>query len=123
MRIAATLTALVFAAACAHADEAPPALAGDWTVDLSTDPATPYTKGMTLNLAPGGAVTGAFYNSVIEAGRWRMDRGRTCVSFRTTDGAGPYHSAACLVGDRVEGQTWAEHRAFLFNWNAVRTRP
>jgi hypothetical protein len=42
------------------------------------------------------------------------------VSFRTTDGVGPYHTAACLVGDRVEGQTWAEHRNFLFVWNAAR---
>ena len=54
------------------------------------------------------------------AGRWKTDRGRACVSFRTTDGAGPYHTAACLRGDRVEGQTWAEGRNFLFNWNAVK---
>jgi len=24
------------------------------------------------------------------------------------------------VGAGVQGQTWAEHRNFLFNWNAVR---
>ncbi|MFS0771696.1 hypothetical protein [Sphingomonas sp. 1P08PE] len=75
---------------------------------------------MELRLAPDGTVSGSFYQSAIEAGRWKTDRGRTCVSFRTTDGKGPYHTAACLVGDRVEGQTWAEHRKFLFNWNAVR---
>ena len=75
---------------------------------------------MQLTLNGDGTVTGSFYESEIEAGRWRTDRGRTCVSFRTTDGVGPYHSAACLVGDHVEGQTWAEHRNFLFNWNATR---
>lgn len=95
-------------------------LNGSWTVDLSTDPAQPYTRPMQLRLADDGTVSGSFYESEILAGRWRTDRGRTCVSFRTTDGAGPYHTAACLVGDRVEGQTWAEHRDFLFNWNATR---
>lgn len=97
-------------------------LAGRWTVDLSTDPAEPYTKELQLSLAPDGGATGRFYDSDIEAGRWKADRGRTCVSFRTTDGVGPYHTAACLVGGRVEGQTWAEHRRFLFNWNATRAK-
>ena len=130
-----TITALALAAilsACATAPDAAPAapvdaraaLAGAWTVDLSTDPREPYTKAMHLTLSPGsasgGAVTGDFYESDILAGRWKTDRGRTCVSFRTTDGVGPYHTAACLRGERVEGQTWAEGRGFLFNWVAVR---
>jgi hypothetical protein len=94
---------------------------GTWIVDLSTNPAEPYTKAMELTLAPDGVATGSFYDSEILAGRWKTDRGRTCVSFRTTDGAGPYHSAACLIGDgQIQGQTWAEHRNFLFNWNATR---
>ncbi len=95
-------------------------LAGRWTVDLATDPAKPYTKPMVLALAKDGSVTGSFYVSPIQEGRWKTDRGRTCASFRTTDGAGPYHTSACLRGDVVEGQTWAEHRSFLFNWQAVR---
>ncbi|NOT42413.1 MAG: hypothetical protein HOP13_18205 [Alphaproteobacteria bacterium] len=95
-------------------------LNGQWTVDLSTDPGAPYTKPMVLTLEPDGTVEGSFYESTIEAGRWKTDRGRTCVSFRTSDGAGPYHSAACLAGAEVHGQTWAEHRNFLFNWNATR---
>ena len=76
---------------------------------------------MVLTLKPDGTVAGSFYDSNIEAGRWKVDRGRTCVSFRTTDGVGPYHTAACLVGDTVQGQTWAEKRNFVFNWNAVRS--
>jgi hypothetical protein len=99
-----------------------PALQGDWVVDLSTDPKTPYTKTMKLTLNADGTVAGSFYDSTIEAGRWKTDRGRTCVSFRTTDGVGPYHSAACLTGPSVQGQTWAEHRKFLFNWNAARAK-
>ena len=104
--------------AAAPAD--PAALAGDWIVDLSVKADEPYTKPMHLELLPDGTVKGDFYQSEILAGRWKTDRGRTCVSFRTTDGKGPYHTAACAVGDHVEGQTWAEQRTFLFNWNAVR---
>ena len=111
------MIALVFALTLAAAE---PSLAGDWTVDLSTEPGKPYTKPMTLTLNPDGTVSGMFYQSDIEAGRWKTSRGRTCASFRTTDGVGPYHTSVCLVGDHVEGQTWAEQRKFLFNWNGVR---
>jgi hypothetical protein len=99
-----------------------PALSGDWVVDLSADPKQPYTKPMSLTLNADGSAKGSFYDSEIQAGRWKTDRGRTCVSFRTTDGAGPYHTAACLTGSSVQGQTWAEHRNFLFNWNAMRAK-
>ena len=78
---------------------------------------------MNLTLNADGTATGDFYESEILAGRWKADRGRTCVSFRTTDGVGPYHTAACLRGERVEGQTWAEGRNFVFNWNATRSAP
>jgi hypothetical protein len=98
----------------------PQPLAGAWTVDLSSDADGSYLKPMHLTLNADGTVTGDFYESPIEAGRWKTARGRTCVSFRTTDGVGPYHTAACLVGDVVQGQTWAEQRKFLFNWNATR---
>jgi hypothetical protein len=95
---------------------------GRWTVDLSTKKDEPYTKPMVLTLNADGTVTGNFYESEILAGRWKTDRGRTCVSFRTTDGMGPYHTSACLNGKVVQGQTWAEQRNFLFNWNAVRVK-
>lgn len=120
MRIASVFVLLACSLPPAHAAE--PSLAGDWIVDLSTDPATPYTKPMQLILLADGSVQGRFYDSGIQAGRWELDRGRTCASFRTTDGAGPYHTSVCLGADgaSVAGQTWAEHRGFLFNWNAVR---
>lgn len=120
------MIALLALAGCVTAQAPEPAagsLAGRWTVDLSTEPGQPYTKPMELTLAPDGSVAGSFYDSEILAGRWKTARGRTCVSFRTTDGAGPYHTSACLApGDTVQGQTWAEHRTFLFNWNAERER-
>ena len=95
-------------------------LDGMWVVDLSTRPDAPYTQPMELTLHADGTVTGRFYNSTIEAGRWKESRGRLCASFRTGDGVGPYHTAVCLTGDTASGQTWAEHRGFLFNWNATR---
>ncbi|MBY0569228.1 MAG: hypothetical protein K2P70_18115 [Hyphomonadaceae bacterium] len=118
--VALIVIAALGACATAAAQDASPSLDGAWIVDLSTDPNTPYTQPMQLTLNADRTVSGSFYQSEIEAGRWRTDRGRTCLSFRTTDGVGPYHTAACLVGDRVEGQTWAEHRNFLFVWNAAR---
>lgn len=107
----------LFAALTASANEG---LGGDWSVDLASEPGQVYTQPMQLSLNEDGTVEGSFYNSQIQAGRWKLDRGRLCASFRTTDGAGPYHSAVCLVGDQAVGQTWAEHRDFLFNWNATR---
>ena|SRR4028118_1506475 len=95
-------------------------LEGRWSVDLATDPAKPYTQPMELKLAADGSVSGSFYQSAIQAGRWKTDRGRTCASFRTSDGQGPYHSSVCLAGGKAEGQTWAENRNFLFNWVATR---
>ena len=97
-------------------------LDGIWTVDLSAKPGEVYTKPMVLTLNADGTVAGSFYESTIEAGRWKTDRGRTCVSFRTSDGVGPYHTAACLVGEAVQGHTWAEQRNFVFNWNAVKAK-
>jgi len=116
----ATLLGLGTLAVMASGAGAATPLDGRWAVDLSTEPGKPYVKQMELILAADGAVRGSFYDSEIQAGRWKTARGRTCVSFRTTDGKGPYHTAACLVGDHIEGQTWAEHRNFLFNWNATR---
>ena len=106
----------------AVADPAVVALAGDWVVDLSVKAGEPYTRPMHLDLHADGTVGGLFYQSPIDAGRWKKDRGRVCVSFRTHDERGPYHSAACLADDHVEGQTWAEARTFLFNWNATRAK-
>lgn len=120
MRFVALIVIAALGACATAAAQSSPSLDGAWIVDLSTDPNTPYTQPMQLTLNADRTVSGSFYQSEIEAGRWRTDRGRTCVSFRTTDGVGPYHTAACLVGDRVEGQTWAEHRNFLFVWNAAR---
>lgn len=97
------------------------ALVGRWQVDLRPSPDEPeYLKTMTLEIAADRSIRGSFYDSDIEDGRASTSNGRTCFAFRTTDGVGPYHTSGCLVGDRILGQTWAEHRTFLLNWSAVR---
>lgn len=102
-------------------DSALAALAGLWTVDLRPSPESPkYDKPMTLAIAADDTVSGTFYESDIAAGRASASNGRVCFAFETTDGAGPYQTSGCLVGDRILGQTWAEHREFVLNWSAVR---
>lgn len=115
----ALFPALLLAAVPAEAAVAD--MAGTWTVDLRaslTD--KPYTQPMVLKMGADGTVTGSFYNSDIIAGRSVSGRGRDCVAFRTTDGSGFYHTAACLEGGRMVGTTWAEGRNFLFPWTAER---
>jgi hypothetical protein len=121
MLLALALIASAQPAAAPAAADGLDVLAGAWTVDLRLKRSdAPYNQPMTLALAEDGSVQGTFYGSPIEAGRWKSDRGRTCVSFRTRDGAGPYHHSACAGGREVQGQTWAEGRNFLFNWIATR---
>jgi hypothetical protein len=97
------------------------ALAGRWLVNLRPSPEDlKYDKPMTLAIAADRTVSGTFDASEIEAGRASASNGRVCFAFRTTDGAAPYHMSGCLVGDRIFGQTWAEHRNFVLNSSAVR---
>ena len=102
-------------------DPAFSALEGRWIVDLRPSPDEPkYDKPMTLAIAADRTVSGMFYESEIEVGRASASNGRLCFAFRTTDGVGPYHTSGCRVGDRILGQTWAEHRKFVLNWSAAR---
>lgn len=97
------------------------ALEGRWIVDLRPSPEAPrYQKLMVLNTSPDQSIRGLFYESTIEAGRISTSNGRICFAFRTTDGNGPYQTSGCIVGDRIFGQTWAEHRKFILNWTAER---
>ena len=107
-------------AAAPQSAKADSGLAGTWIVDLSPESDGSYVKDMMLTLNADGSVTGSFYDSSIEDGRWKTARGRTCASFRTSDGSAPYQSAVCLDGETAVGQTWSEGRKFLFNWNAMR---
>jgi hypothetical protein len=93
---------------------------GAWVVDLSVDPAKPYTQPMVLTINPDRTVSGEFYQSTIDSGRAARNQGRICISFRTSDGVGPYYHAACLENGVMVGQSWAEHRKFVLPWSAKR---
>lgn len=66
-----SLLSLFAAAFLQTAGPTPEAMNGAWAVDLSADPGQPYVKAMHLTLAADGTVTGDFYDSAIEAGRWK----------------------------------------------------
>lgn len=107
--------------AAAPAEDRAEGLSGTWSVDLRlelTDDA--YSQPMVLAVDADGVVTGSFYNSEILAGRAGSAQGRNCVAFRTADGAGFYHTSACLVDGAMIGQTWAEGRNFVLPWTATR---
>lgn len=121
------MIALIGSALLALATQAAPEpplgddVAGTWTVDLRiNDSDAPYTQPMVLTIAVDGTITGEFYNSTITSGRYGRNRGRSCVAFVTSDGAGDYQHAACLVDGRMVGQSWAEHRQFVLPWTASR---
>ncbi|MEQ1812654.1 MAG: hypothetical protein ABL889_22195, partial [Terricaulis sp.] len=68
MRRLAVILAFGLSACATQAQVTPVAaesLGGAWTVDLSTDPAEPYTKPMVLTLNADGTVSGSFYESDI----------------------------------------------------------
>ena len=96
-------------------------LAGDWTVDLRPTSDSPeLVKSMRIDVAPDNTISGTFYDSAIETGRADASKARACFAFTTSDGTGPYQTAGCLVGERIEWQTWSPARGFLITWTAVR---
>ena len=98
-------------------------LAGDWIADLRPTPQAPaHLKPMTLTIAPDGTLTGSFYEHPIDLGQAGATNDRPCFAFRTHDGTGDYQSSGCLIGDRIEGQTWSEGRRFILTWAATRNQ-
>ncbi|MBC7491400.1 MAG: hypothetical protein H7241_03000 [Novosphingobium sp.] len=126
---AAALTAspapVLTSAAATHAAIAPAiTIAGNWIVDLRPSDTYPtaYDKPMVLVIAADHAVSGEFYDHPIESGHYAHRGTRECVMFRTSDLSGPYQHQGCVVGDRIEGMSWAEGRKFLLLWTAKRGR-
>ena len=114
------LTLLGSASAAAIAPDGA-GLEGAWTVDLRPKPDAPaYLKPMLLRVSPEGVLSGEFYEHPIEDGRAGATNGRPCFAFRTSDLSGPYQTSGCLVGARIEGQTWSQGRRFVLTWTAQR---
>lgn len=122
-RLLACAMALAIANPAQAHDHGASKLNGEWTLDLRpSNDAPAYNKSMTLDITAAGVVRGAFYDNAIEDGRAFDGKGRTCFAFHTSDNTGPYQTSGCLVGDRVEGQSWSEGRKFLLTWTATRAR-
>ena len=98
-------------------------LEGNWTVQLRLNDKDPsYTKPMVIRIGADNAVTGEFYETLIEGGHYSKRGKRECVAFQTSDNSGPYQHSACLKGKAVVGASWSTGRKFLLLWTAERDR-
>lgn len=95
-------------------------LIGVWTVSLYFDPAQPPSATvMEIITVNEGAVTGSFYGTSFETARIVEFENEIRLSFVTSDGSGPYTSAARLLPDgTLSGQTLSTGRDFLMPWTA-----
>ena len=101
--------------------EPPHPIEGEWTVDLRLEiDDERYTQPMVLRFSHANNVTGEFYGSTIEAGRFGAAQGRECIAFRTSDNSGNYHHSACLTGVVLVGVSSSEGRAFVLPWTATK---
>lgn len=108
-------------AKASRSDPAPNPLAGQWTIDLRLsldDPA--YTQPMLLKIAEDNSVSGNFYGSPIETGRFGEAQGRQCVAFNSSDSSSSYQHSACLEDGALVGVSWNEQRAFVLPWTATK---
>lgn len=74
---------------------------------------------LDISAVEEGALIGSFYGTEFEAARAVNFEGEIRISFLTSDGSGPYASAARLLPDgNLEGQTLSAGRDFLMAWSA-----
>ena len=96
-------------------------LMGVWKVDLRPTPdAEPYVQEFTVESVDGDSITGTFYGTPIQEGRFNVDWGALRFAFVTADGSGPYHHSGLLSNGRLIGMTHSLGRDFLAYWTAVR---
>ncbi|MCB0781903.1 MAG: hypothetical protein KDC03_20650, partial [Flavobacteriales bacterium] len=67
--------------------------------------------------------TGTFYyDSEIQEARFNVDWGVLTIAFVTSDGSGPYNTAARLEGDVLKGTTHSIGRDFVALWTARKVK-
>jgi len=116
------MTFLALAAALALQTDPHPLL-GSWDVALYYDPeAPPSATVMEITAVEAdGALSGTFYQSEFESGRYVVKDGVVIISVITSDGSGPYATSGRLYPDgRFEGQTLSTGRNFLMPGTASR---
>lgn len=129
-QVALSLLTLAMAA-CTHTPDAmntevplsPGDLVGTWEVALYFSPDSPPSSTvMKIDaINPDGTLSGSFYQSPFETGRYTEREGVVVISVMTSDGSGPYATSGRLVTpDRIEGQTLSTGRGFLMTWTATK---
>lgn len=95
-------------------------LVGVWDVALHFDPKQPPSATvLEISAVEAGALKGSFYGTDFEVARTVSFQGEIRMSFMTSDGSGPYASAARLLPDgSLSGQTLSTGRSFLMAWTA-----
>ena len=99
----------------------PSELVGTWDVALyfSADAPPSATVMEITEASEAGALTGSFYNSNFETGRYRSQGDEIIISVITSDGSGPYATSGRLTAPGfIEGQTLSTGRDFLMAWTA-----
>jgi hypothetical protein len=98
-------------------------LIGTWVIDLRPTPDAPaYEKEFVITSVTGTAFTGTFYDTPIENGRINAAWGDVRLAFVTRDGSGPYHHAATLRAERIEGQSHSLGREFVMVWRGGKNK-
>ena len=101
----------------------PDNLVGTWDVALyfSADSPPSSTVMEVEGINSDGTLSGSFYQSPFETGRYAVRDGEVVISVITSDGSGPYATSGRLVTpERVEGQTLSTGRGFLMTWSATK---
>lgn len=93
---------------------------GVWDVALHFDPTQPPSETvLEIDAVEAGTLSGSFYGTEFEVARAVSFQGEMRMSFMTSDGSGPYASAARLLPDgSLSGQTLSTGRGFLMAWTA-----
>lgn len=98
-------------------------LIGSWDVALYFSPEAP-PSATVLEIAtatPDGALTGSFYQTPFEIGRYTEQDGRLIIAVMTSDESGPYATSGRLTSPgTIEGQTLSTGRDFLMSWTATK---
>lgn len=130
-----TLAIALFISACSSvpspstAPEAAPTapvaedLIGTWDVALYFSPDSPPSATVMEISAvnTNGTLTGTFYQSAFETGRYTTRDGEVIISVVTSDGSAPYATSGRLSTDgAIEGQTLSLGRDFLMAWSATK---
>lgn len=95
-------------------------LIGVWDVALHFDSTQPPSATvLEISAVDAGGLSGSFYGTEFEVARAVSFEGKIHLSFITSDGSGPYASAARLSPDgTLSGQTLSTGRSFLMAWTA-----